>query len=170
MVQKGMVLFITIVILAILNILILSLTQAVFLYIKASSQLEKRHQMFYQLEEAAYQLAKLNLKDFQSQCMPQVKTPNELIEKLQNFQGCKWVHDKVTYLYSIEDLGIFPCLQTNSGDLLSSTHHWFLSVSTTEEPIEIVQLRIANSVELVQCEGETRKINSGVVSWRHLFA
>ena len=56
MTQRGMVLFITMVMLAIMSTLIVSLMQTLFLSVKASTELVNRHQAFYQLEAAASHL------------------------------------------------------------------------------------------------------------------
>ncbi len=165
--QKGIVLFMTMIILSILALLILSLMQAILLYVKANNQLIQRHQAFYQLEAASNQLGVFSVED--RRCMVSEKDPNEVIELLQRQHGCTSVVGQQSYRYLVEDLGVYPCLQIKLGTRLRSSHHWLLSV-TTEGPIfELLQLRIARVADLAPCDGASIMINEGVISWRHLL-
>jgi hypothetical protein len=165
--QKGMVLFTSMVMLAILSMLILSLMQAIFLYIKASSQLANQHQAFYQLEAVAAQLQLSNFSELDTQCMVQEKNPNEVIDRLKHHHGCKQIEGEKSYRYLISDLGDYPCLQVESEGNRLGSHHWLITVENQEAPFELLQLRMANPINSIQCEGTPTVINAGVVSWRH---
>lgn len=165
--QEGVVLFITITILFILTLLVLSLMQAILVYVKASNQLVQRHRVFYQLEAVANQLDAFSTDD--RHCMVSEKDPNEVIELLQRQHGCTKVVGQQSYRYLIEDLGVYSCLHIESDTQLQSSHHWLLSIATREAIFEVVQLRIAREVDLAPCDGHSHIINEGVVSWRHLL-
>lgn len=165
--QKGVVLFITMAILLILTLLVLSLMQAILLYVKASNQLKQRHQAFYQLEAVTNQLDALSIED--RRCRVSEQDPNEVIELLQRQHGCTKVVGKQSYRYMVDDLGVYSCLQIKSGTLLQSSHHWLLSVATEGAIFEVLQLRIVRGVDLAPCDGHRQIISGGVVSWRHLL-
>lgn len=168
MTQKGVVLFMTMIMLSILTLLILSLMQAILLNVKASNQLAKRHEVFYQLEAAANQLSLSNFSHEDQACTADDKNPNEVIELLQHHHGCIKMIGRQSYRYLIVDLGAYPCLRIKSGPRLKSSHHWLLSIATEGAVFELLQLRIAQSVDLVQCVGNGLIISEGTISWRHL--
>lgn len=162
--QQGMVLFTSMMMLVILSLLILSLMQAFFLSVKASSALTKKHQAFYQLEAIANQLRASNLSMMDSRCMVQSKSPNEILMMLKHHAGCEYLEDDVSYRYLIEDLGEYPCLQINSA---MGSHHWLISLAKTDSTFLPLQIRIAVGVEPTQCDGSVIAIHAGVLSWRH---
>ena len=166
--SSGMVLFTSMVMLAVLSMLILSLMQAIFLYIKASSQLANRHQTFYQLEAVANQLRLSTLSEVSdSRCVVQEKSPNEVIDKLNHHLGCERIEGTKSYVYLITDLGEYPCLQVESAGIFLGSHHWLITIANQEVPNEVLQLRTANPVHSTQCEGTSTVIHAGIVSWRH---
>ncbi len=167
--QKGLVLFTTMMLTSILTLLVLSLIQAVFLYVKASQQFIHRHQAFYQLEAVANQLRLSNLLDEDFDCFVEGKNPNEVIELLKRHQGCKKMVGKQSYYYLFEDLGEQACFLIESNHNLFSSHHWLLSVVSMESPIEVLQLRFAKSMSLMPCSDHERIISAGILSWRHLM-
>ena len=167
MTQKGVVLFTTMIMLSILTLLILSLMQAILLTVKASNQLAKRHEVFYQLEAAAIQLSGSNFSHEEQACTVSEKNPNEVIELLQRHHGCIKMIGRQSYRYLIVDLGAYPCLRIKSGSQLKSSHHWLLSIATEGSVFEVLQLRIARAVDLVQCVGNEIIISEGTVSWKH---
>jgi hypothetical protein len=128
MASKGFVLFTTILMLAMLTLLVLSLMQAVLLYVKAGNQLTHRHQAFYQLETAAHLLQLSHLANHDFQCTVENKSPNEVIEHLKHHHGCEKVIGQEAYVYLLEDLGDFPCLQIELEHQIWSSHHWRLTV------------------------------------------
>lgn len=166
--QKGMVLFMVIVFLAILTTLILTLMQSVFLYIKASNQLVEYHQSFYQLESAANQLQALDLSTIEPQCRLRGKTSNDVIKLLKGGRGCEWMMENQSYAYLLDDLGEYPCLQIKNKQSLMSSRHFLVSVITKDPPYKLLQLRIAKIDGLGICQDKAIFIDSGVISWRYL--
>ncbi len=166
--SKGFVLFTTILMLAMLTLLVLSLMQAVLLYVKAGNELTKRHQAFYQLETVAHLLRFSHLANQEAQCTVEEKPSHDVIEHLKHHHGCEKVMSQQAYLYLIEDLGDFPCLQIVLKHHTLSSHHWRLTVMSKARPYETLQLRFTNGVSLKRCDGETLTIRKGIVSWRHL--
>lgn len=166
--EKGVVLFTVIILLATLTMLILTLMQNVFLYIKASNQLANAHQVFYQLEAAANQLQSLELSTVDRECIVHGKTANEVIEILQRSHGCEWVMENQTYIYLFDDLGGYPCLQIKSEHGLWGSYHWLISIITKVPPRELLQLRVAWRADLNACEQGATMIRQGALSWRHL--
>lgn len=163
--EKGMVLLMTITTLSILTLFILSLLQGVLLYVKANNQLSKRHQMFYQLEQVANQLQ----KTIDPQCLVSGKNANELIVLLQHQRGCKKKVKHQSYVYLIEDLGIYPCIQIVSSKQKNSSHHWLFTIAIEKPIFEVLQRRIAQAAPFESCEGTPSIISEGVISWRHLY-
>ncbi len=168
MVSKGFVLFTTILMLAMVTLLILSLMQAVLLYVKAGNQITKRHQAFYQLETVTHLLWHSHLEHHDSQCTVEDKSPNEVLGLLQHHHGCEKVFGQQAYLYLIEDLGSFPCLRIELHHQIWSSHHWRLTVMAKMPPYATLQLQFSKPVSLQACDGHAVIIREGVVSWRHL--
>lgn len=162
--QQGMVLFTCMMMLAISSLLILSLMQAFFLYVKASAALAKRHQAFYQLEAFANQLRASNLSLMDSRCRVEDKNPNEVLSMLKNHVGCEHAEGEDTYRYLVEDLGEYPCLQINAS---MGSHHWLISIARIDSKFEPLQIRVAVQVESIQCDGRISYIHAGILSWRH---
>lgn len=163
--QKGFVILITTMMLSILTMLILSLMQSVFLYIKVSNQVLIKHELLYQLEAVAQQIVKA---DYSLDCLLREENPNNIIELLLQKQGCLFAWENKKYYYLINDLGLFPCLQMMSSNQVSSTHHWLVTVSSPPQQ-EILQLRVAKPAKAIACDfDKIRLINNGVISWRYL--
>jgi len=161
--EKGMVLLMTIIILSILTLFILSLLQGSLLYVQANNQLLKRHQGFYQLEQVANQLK----KTIDPLCFVSGKNANELITLLQHERGCKKEVKHRSYVYLIEDLGIYPCIQIVSSEQKNSSHHWLLTIAIKKPNFEVLQFRIAEAAPFESCDGAPSIISDGVMSWRH---
>lgn len=170
MTQKGVVLFTTVMMLSILMLMILSLMQAVFLYVKASKQIVDWHQQFYQLEAFTNQLRVSPHLAGNEDCRVKNKSPNAVIDLLQKQHGCKAVLENQTYIYLIDDLGEYPCLHIMNNHGVRSSHHWLVSVARLGPPVEILQLREARSIDLMTCDDNTvNVIHEGVLSWRHVY-
>lgn len=166
--QNGIVLFTTILMLAMITVLILSLMQAVFLYAKASNHLAHRHEIFYQLESAAHQLSALNLLSSDDACMLKGEAPDKIVNLLKFHKGCQINMNHHVFEYLIDDLGVFPCLQIDSNHHLDSSHHYLLTVAIHQLPqLEWIQLRIAKRIAPLPCDEETRLIHEGILSWAH---
>lgn len=163
--EKGMVLLMTIIMLSILTIFILSLLQGVLLYVKASNQLAQRHQTFYELEQVAHELQ----RTIDPQCLVSGKNSNELVELLQYQMGCKKKVKQQSYVYLIEDLGVYPCIQISLKKERKSSHHWLFTIAIEKPIFEVLQFRIAQTVPLESCEQSHSYIAEGIVSWRHLL-
>ncbi len=152
-----------------MTLLVLSLLQGVFLYIKLNNQVVKNHKNFYQLEAMAYKLAMKKDGLASSDCIMTETNPNQIVDLLLAKQGCTLTDNNQNYHYLIDDLGLYPCLQVQEDKTIYSSHHWLISVATFLPHQAILQLRIAKPDRAITCERpEVHIINSGVISWRYL--
>lgn len=165
--NDGFVLFTTILMLAMLTLLVLSLMQAMLLFVKASHELIMRHQTLYQLETAAKVIRLSHLANQEVPCTVEEKPLHNIIERLSQ-RGCEKVIRSHVYLYLIEDLGVFSCLHIVRKHHAFSSHHWRLTVIPKNQPSEVLQLRITNRANPQACDGNVVEIRQGIVSWRHL--
>ena len=162
--QGGMVLLTTIMMIVILTMLVLSLLQSVFLYIKSSNLVMANHQVFHQMEDLANTLDLTN-----AACVVRDKNPNQLVDMLSANQGCVMVEGRRQYRYVLEELGLYPCLQILMDGTLYGSQHWLVTLASMQPPNMILQLRMARPAETHACELSTMpRIYSGVVSWRKL--
>jgi hypothetical protein len=192
--QKGIVLFTTILMLAMITVLILSLIQAVFLYAKASNHVADQHEIFYQLESTAHQLSTIILSGKNEACTVKGKNSDKIIELLKLHKGCqlettlspspfderqqvgvavgreqlRQVNNHYLFEYLIDDLGAYPCLQIDLNHRLNSSHHYLLTVAIHQSSrLEWIQLRIAKGIDPLHCDEETKLIHEGILSWIH---
>ena len=91
--QRGMVLPITITMIIILTLIVLSLMQAVFLYLKVSNNLISNHEKLYELETIAKQIIKSNNK---LKCITSEQDPNILASLLLQNNGCLINYNSIT--------------------------------------------------------------------------
>lgn len=146
--QSGFVLLTTILMIAILSLLVLSLMQGVFLYIKGCNQIVTNHESFYRLEAVADKL---------------------VLSHPACSHGCTLVEGKHEYRYELEDLGVFPCLPIKVNNVVYSSRHWRITVAAIQPNPVILQLRIATIAGVAQCDGALpHTIRPGVLSWRKL--
>ncbi len=164
--QRGLVLLTTVIMISILTLLILSLMQSVFLYIKVNNQVLRNHELLYQLEAVAYQLGKEN---YTSDCLLTNENPNQILELLLSRQGCFFRAENQQYIYLVNDLGLFPCLHIRDGKEIHSSHHWLITVMSPPPQQAVLQVRISKAVQAITCQAsEMRMINKGLLSWRYL--
>ena len=150
----------------ILTTLVLTLMQAVFLYIKISNQEATKHEALYQLEAVAHRLIRA---ENDPNCVVTEESPNQIVDLLLHNQGCSFNDNNRQYYYMIDDLGLYPCLQIVVGKKIYSSHHWLISAATAPPQQSILQLRIAKPARAIICDlVEARQINRGVISWRYL--
>ncbi|WP_028388700.1 hypothetical protein [Legionella fairfieldensis] len=162
--QSGMVLITIILLLALLTLLVLSQMQMVFLSYKGLNQFYAKHQSFYQLEAAAFKLASV----INQACIIKETDPDDLISLLTSKQGCIWVEGHEQFFYLIENLGLFPCLQTKIGETMYSTQHWRITILNAKDNPAFLQLRFARRTKLLACDKEPVPIKTGLLSWRHV--
>ena len=163
--QQGMVLLLTIVMMAIMTLLSLSLMQSTLLSMKVSHQVFKNQDELHQLEAIAYRLA---VERVTPNCVMKEHNPNEMIRMVLQ-DGCELKDHGEDYTYLIDDLGLFSCLQRVLGKNRYSTHHWIITVAKKNTIPEILQLRVAKRVPSLPCEGEVRQLRGFVLSWRYLL-
>jgi len=164
--QRGMVLPITITMIIILTLIVLSLMQAVFLYLKASNNQIANHKNLYELEALANQLIDLNAKP---ECIVNEQNPNILASLLLQNHGCLFKYNKKNYYYIIADLGIYSCLQIKILENIYSSHHWLISVIPEPPKQHLLQLRVAKPYTLSECLlDEAKMISSGIISWKFI--
>ena len=162
--MQGIVLLTTMMMIAILTMLVLSLMQGVFLYIKSCNQIVTNHDVIYQMEAIA---GKLELST--SACIVRNKNVNQLVEQLAENGGCLFDEGARQYKYVLADLGLYPCLQINLDETLYGSHHWLITIKTVQPPNMIVQLRFATIAKATVCELSTvHRIKPGVLSWRKM--
>lgn len=160
--QAGMIVLTTVIMISIVMMLVLSLMQSVFLYTKASNSVLKKHKEFYQLEAAIQHLIAEN---HPNDCLFSEENPNKIVTWLLQMNGCRFTWNDHQYYYLIDDLGLYPCLQTYKGN---SSHHWLYTIFSPVQQ-SILQLRIAKPAKALQCELlDVRNIKTGIISWRYL--
>lgn len=165
--ENGMILLTTLSMMAIIAMLVLSLMQSVFLYIRVTNALETQHETLSQLEAVAKELIEGN---HPSDCVLSLKNFNQINDLLLKKKGCSKRHNHQQYHYLINDLGTFPCLQiTADSKQYFGSHHWLITVANELTPVSILQLRVAKLTKEGGCElEETRIIKEGVLSWRYI--
>ncbi len=156
---SGMVLLTTMIMLSILTLLVLSLMQGVFLYVKSTRQIVQNHALFYQLEKVARTLDLSRLS-----CVVSGQDPNQLMYLVSRHQGC----GTKQYHYNVQDMGLFPCLQIFTEDKVQGSHHWLVTIANTQQPDLVLQLRFAVAASAGVCETGGHLIQPGVVSWRKI--
>ena len=163
--QVGIVLLTTIIMISILSLLVLTMLQAMHLYIKAGNASMSHHKLIYGLEDAAFRIIRSELSA--ASCIVNEKNPNHLNRLLVSGQGCPYINNKQHYSYLIADLGLYPCLQIASNNQNDGSHHWWISVIA--EQGDLLQLRIAQRMIGAICESRQQYyIHEGVLSWRYL--
>ena len=167
--HTGAVLITVILLITLMALFVLAQMQMVFLDHRALNQLTEQHQSFFQLEAEARKIAAT--VSIPSACIIEARDANEVIELLGNKQGCTSTRGKQQFYYLVEDLGLFPCLQTKVGNFFYSTQHLRISIRSREMYSAILQLRIAKSAKLQNCE-QIKAVQSrlGLLSWRYLKA
>lgn len=167
--QAGLVLLTTIMLIGLLALLTLSQLQILSLDVKILGLASKKQQDFWTLETAANRLA--GSIDFAKQgtCLLSEQAPNVVIDLLKNRKGCVLTHEKQQFYYLLEDLGLFPCLQTQQNNKIYSTRHFRLSIQSAKKGTSILQLRHARITNLLTCESkEPQQSKLGLLSWRYL--
>ena len=164
-IQQGMVLLTTIIMMAIMTLLSLSLMQSTLLSMKVCHQVFTNQDELHQLEAIAYRLA---ARTVASNCLMKEVNPNEMIQIVLH-EGCVLKERGSEYTYLVDDLGVFTCLQRILGKNRYSTHHWIITVAKKNTIPVILQLRIAKPVQLLPCDGEVRRLRGPVLSWRYLL-
>lgn len=167
--SEGYILLMTLCMITVITLLILAFMNHVLVYYKSINKQEMRHQQFYQLESLALQLVRaspLNLN-----CVRPVGDVNKAIHYLINNSGCSIIKGKLHYRYTIEDLGVFPCLVTQYKGNKTGTHHFRITLifnSSEENGVSVLQLRYLKPVATLSCINEERQVSPGVSSWRYL--
>lgn len=165
--QDGIVLITTILFIAVLSLLVLSQMQLVFLDYKALNQLTEQHDSFLQLETVAKKLMSTDWSK-SGHCGLASHDPNEVLQLLKNKRGCVLIHKKHPFYYFIENLGVFPCLQTKVNEIVYSTQHQRISILSTRDST-VLQLRIAKQAKLEHCSHDQMRWSKlGLLSWRYL--
>lgn len=160
--QQGMVLLVTVSMIVISMMLVLSLMQSVYLYLNVSNQFVVNHQMMYQLESIAKQIAL-------SSCVVADRRPNQLLAMVKHHQGCSVRVGNHLYHYVVGDLGVYPCLLIASGNINYSSHHWLITISSDERPYHLLQIRKAKPAGESTCDSPLgHLIKAGTISWRSM--
>lgn len=168
--DDGFVLLMTLSVISIITLLLMTSMQQVLLYHKAINRQEKEHQSFYQLEAVALQLSRK--QDLLiSTCVRNKDAPNAVIDALVHNEGCLLTTGQIRYRYFIEDLGSFPCLVLQHGDMKQTSHHLRITLlQMTEEahaPLSVLQVRYIKSGPSSVCLGREHRVSEGISSWRY---
>ncbi|KTD65437.1 hypothetical protein [Legionella shakespearei] len=166
----GFVFLMTLSIISIITLLLMTSMQQVLLYHKAINRQEKEHQSFYQLEAIALQLArKQDL--LLSACVRNKDGPNGVIDALVHNEGCLLTAGQIRYRYYIEDLGAFPCLVSQHGDMKQATHHLRITLlqmaEEAHDPLAVLQIRYLKPEPSAVCPGREHRVAEGISSWRY---
>jgi hypothetical protein len=166
--QQGMILISTLLMISVLALIVLSQMQLIFLQFKAMSDTISRHRSFRQLEATAYQLV-AERKRVKKECVVPEANDYRLIERLKNKKGCALTIHNEHYQYLMEDLGVYPCMETFINSQRYTTKHTRLTVALLLDKPLILQLRTANVGKYRVCEGNQPVIvKPGILSWRYL--
>lgn len=157
-----MILITVMVFMALISLLIATLLQQVLLYAQTVNQMIERQQNFYQLEDFANRLIQA---PFEMDCIVNYMDPNQIIKLILEGQGCMHKDNKKSYLYILDDLGLFPCLQILHQGNAYASQQWLLTVATSAD---LIQVRIAKAVPTRACGGPVHLIKQGILSWRYL--
>ncbi|WED42042.1 hypothetical protein [Legionella cardiaca] len=164
--QEGIVLLMTILILSLLSLLVLFEMQHIFLYYKGLNQIIEKRQNFYTLELGAQKLA-LQSWQYGQSCIRPEKDSKEIMHLLTT-EACSFKEKNQVFLYLVEDLGEFPCLQSLLNKRHYSTHHWRINVLMQKTGARLLQWRIARPIALLPCLNKPNNIPLGLLSWRYL--
>ncbi|WP_131796114.1 hypothetical protein [Legionella lansingensis] len=140
--------------------------QNIFLYYKGLNQFLEEKEVIYQLEFQAQQLAQKDWKRGE-ECLIGEQNPAQVIELLLS-RGCLLAGEKAHYLYLVEELGIYPCLQTTLGEHAFGTRHLRINILSKEPKAGFLQLRVARPASLSACTKQPIHIPLGLLSWRYL--
>lgn len=168
--QQGIILFSTVCMIALLSLLVLSQLQLFFLEFKAFNQVARQNKTLKNIESVSKKLL-ADTGVWSKKCLIQAMNSPLLIEKLQANEGCLYRENGIDYQYVIENLGMFPCLQSRVNAVLYSTQHWrFTIIEKTTNQLTL-QLRVATLKAYLACEtGEVSLIKPGIISWRYIMA
>lgn len=163
--EKGMVLLTSVMFIVILNLLVLTELQMIFVSYQSLNQLKQKHEFFFQFELLAKKLIQNN-RATGGACTIAEQDPNDIVLLLKNKKGCKLNQNNYEFNYFIETLGVFPCLQTEVEKRRYSTEHLRYTIRAEGKYQALLQIRIAKLTQLEVCENPVQ-IPLGVLSWRY---
>lgn len=168
--QQGIILFNTLMMLALLSLLIISQMQLISLQFKSINHFLYRHQLFQQLEEQADRLLMSGLKEgWSPDCIIEEMNSDALIKRLKKDEGCLVTNKKQRYHFFIEDMGFFPCMTVMFNGASYGTRHLRFTITSVMPQSMTLQLRVATRAERALCSGkESVQIIAGIISWQHI--
>ena len=167
--EKGVILLTTILMITLLSMLVVSLLQMVFLYVKTSAALIEKHKAFYRAEASAHRLFTKQHFLKNASCKTDESDPNRVLSLLRKKQGCVFQDNDYSYHYFFEDRGVYSNLCINAGDTQLSTHHWQLSMVQDSPQLSLIQIRMALPENSEPCTlKEQTIIPPGIISWRYV--
>ncbi|WP_133131180.1 hypothetical protein [Legionella yabuuchiae] len=162
--NHGMVFFTTLLMIATLTLLILSLMQGVFLYSKFNTQSLARHEAFYQLESAVSLIASDLTSYARNECVIQDNHPNSAINIIPD-KGCSIEREGKVFKFVVSDLGHYECVLIVRNNEHSGSHHWLITAS--EDSKTVLQIRYATVESQGECQHQPIYLASeGKLSWR----
>lgn len=164
--SRGMILLTTLIMLALIASLLLSVMRGTWLYQKLSRQTQASHTNFYALEAAALYLENIGFKQISSHCLKKTKDLNQPVTILRSEQGCDLNYKNKTYRYAVADLGLFACLRIHT----QASHHWILAITAPDLGHEVLSIRVVKPAgKRKKVCSHSSEINAGVLSWRYLI-
>lgn len=137
---QGMVLLITIGMIALIAAMLLSVLHATLLLSKLNQELDDKHHVLHGLEYAAEQFtAQVTLGNLEVCAL-----------KTTKHDSCRRDQNRQMYVFDVFDLG-----------LLNNSHHWFIKTRIAQQDHPVLQMRVATAVTQSCCGVE-------VLSWQLL--
>jgi hypothetical protein len=163
---RGFVLFATLMMLVVISMLVLSLSRMLLLSLKADTAWQLQQEKIHHVEDMALQLLG---REKNAACTVYQLTPNDVIARLTEGQGCAVEAHQQRFRYLVDDLGAFSCLQMLVAKERYSSHHGLITVLLEASRPLILQLRYAKPAKLLPCPlVKIRWISQGILSWRYL--
>ena len=150
--MRGFILLTTLILFSVLSIFVMSVMHTVVLYSAMSGQLLSKHAAFNALEQA----------------LDVIVSRQAFVNNNACEQGCQLTFHDALYHYSVNDEGVFPCLQLRSGSFFFSSHHWTVLIYLVDAPLDKLVVRVATrEPEMLCSEKKARFISEGFLSWRY---
>lgn len=151
--SRGMILFTTLMMISWVALMVLSGMRAVLLWESVNSRVHTSHQAFYALDLAAHAWVDGASEHALQRCA----------------RPCQLTYEGEVYQYEASNLGVFPCLTIQVGEIVKASHHWQVRFWRKETPQKIIEIRLAMPGARRVCRLPINDvIRQGVISWRYV--
>lgn len=160
--QKGFILSLALIFLAVIGLYVLTLSEMLFIYAKSLNALSAQHQQFYALEKAVMVLGRRSPND----CL--VVRDIHHLGFTDTMKRCIYKSEGYQFEYIWTDLGVYsqPCLKTSHG--LRRSHHYDLSVWCHQNFERGLQVHFLKADMSTACSKVSSTAVEGMSSWREL--